>query len=48
MNDETRARRIDRLFRVVLIALALIWVLLPPRAATPEAIAAVPVVDQAR
>lgn len=43
MSDEARAKRIDRLFRLVLIALVLLWVILPPRPATPEANAAVTV-----
>lgn len=37
MNDESRARRIDRAFRLLLLAVAALWLLLPPRPAVPAA-----------
>ena len=36
MSDDHRARRLDFVFRLVLLALAMLWIVYPQHSATPS------------
>ncbi len=41
MSPDPRARRLDMLFRVALVAMALLWVFYPPSAQPGRSVAAI-------